>query len=1684
MAEGDTLLGFLKDAVNSIPVIGTSARLGWGQGNYDPATTSANPLFDADASAMERIGTVVNAIPGLPQAGEAIGAAADHFAPLKFVLDFGNRTADSFFTGAQAEDDDDSTTTFFDGWRQGWDSWGSEDHLSAGQIVGANINNGFQATGLSPFTSQGVKDTQALARTTWYGDLAGAVTDISAGFIGIPGTSVLKAARAGKTIGTLADAETVTTAFNSGQRAGKTGALFQPTSAAAQATRLEQLSKEIFDRSESATDVVNFIGPLTTASPRGTRVIAEIATDARKLGPEMGQHVIGNAMLTFMGSAAARAELMNSSPLIASKIANATMAPQPFANAALAAEKLHAQYLADPSSVNINQIVSEVMDTPRKMAEERALSGAVDKAKDEALKARELRGRMAALRPKLRNKTANGFDDANFDTARLRESRTKADAQFKDLQGRLEEARADFKADPTDAAAEQRVKDLSQRVGEARADRDLLMSTPLHDPDAMSAWKSEMTAKRRDAKIAGKRSDMLTALHRTAKRELADDAKMAREINPGLSATHDWLADLDSLGREDAILPSLRLVPSRLDRMKTAIRDEIGASYIYDAGEFNRKTIFHVMPKSWVANIGTAYGRSAINTLDRYTGAQELGMYLKKSGVYEGDEIKALTEEFHRVQPGQAEGWVARVQEDMAERIVKDEAPHLSEADVKKAVASVARGMGQNRAYLAKALEEAGDGQWAKVREFPDIDSSDAIHMVDAAYLRSHIAETAAFADPVMLRKAIKDYDSAGSLAHMAARSAVNGLDLTLGVWKMSQLLRPGLAVRNALDSNVRAYALMGTVPTMLQGWTGAKNLLRNSRMRAGDWVSVRKAKVPALEKIGAQNPAGVTRHMLNEVDFNYRGQDVKGSLYDLTDEGDISRVSVAMARSAMTKGVSPSQGLLHAGDRSGVKFTRDSDSWKIYRADSKEWPRAYADHAKVLLASPTAREIIAMDTVDGFESLSLRAVTRELFSKPAVRDEYAKLRANHNMTQEEFIQQTLRETDIMFPEPGMASDMLSGKFHGASGKQWIESHFPTDQRFNIPGEESIFRGGANFARVALDRIFKVLQDEPDFILARHPVAFNAFKKQFKKEAQALIDARLARGEDAMVTAEDIAKIQARARTHGISTVRDYMYDATRQTGVSATATLNRIVPFFAPFQDTMRAYSRLIYDDPSRLAKMAGLYNAPFNASMWTQTPFIVDEYGNALSRSERDVEGGAYVLINGEWSANKKTGRMQGRGGLALRASSFNTILQGDVPWLPGWGPAIQIPVQTALNSNDQLALYLSQSDNPAVQTLMHSLFADGEVPASDANALWKTAVPSWLRRFVDAKDGITYGRNVGYLMNSKFMEAQAAGVPFDQQRALQEAQAEATSAAFTQMIAQFGFGISGDAQVQGKFYVQKMHEFQALAVPPADGSPSPLRQLYNTDDPTAVFAQQFSEASDLTWSFTRNETGISATVKAQSAAIDLKGLIDQNPEFGWFILGGDNVGGDFSQTAYNQQRQDTYGAFQKGRKQLNPGEVAQKVRVSQGWAEFTKYTTELSDSVTSYGLDPKTAAVARKAIIAAIGQENPDWFGEYNDRANKVQDFYQRADLLANDPKLAQRQDIAMYATYRQAQQEVLKSFGLQSFAGTSANSESAKWAMYQIGTEMARQNIGFQQMWERVLSRDVEPTETQKVGADVG
>src|SRR5574337_1193823 len=374
-------------------------------------------------------------------------------------------------------------------------------------------------------------------------------------------------------------------------------------------------------------------------------------------------------------------------------------------------------------------------------------------------------------------------------------------------------------------------------------------------------------------------------------------------------------------------------------------------------------------------------------------------------------------------------------------------------------------------------------------------------------------------------------------------------------------------------------------------------------------------------------------------------------------------------------------------------------------------------------------------------------------------------------------------------------------------------------------------------------------------------------------------------GEKAQITTDDVRKIQARARTKAITTVRNYGYDTTHSTVFSQH--IHRVAPFYNVFHDVIRAYSKLVYDDPQVLHTLSGLYNGPVNLSQWLPEPLVTDMDGTPLRPGEEPADGrrmyGLTSLIGGK----------KPFGGVTLRIgqASTNAILMSETPYLPGWGPTLQVPVTALFNSQPNIALTLSGSKNPVIQALLKSFYPGGNIPQGDPMNLAKAFVPPVWRHVWDGYSGDTKMKNVQYGMNQAYINALKNGEPFDPAKWRAKAESDANMANTIMLISQGIFGLSGDTSVEGHFYVNQMHILQGLGRDQLKAMGYPSVQ--------AAFSAKFPEASDLDWSFTQNDTGISATLQAQSAALKNEKLINQYPKLGWFVVGGENVGGDFSQT-----------------------------------------------------------------------------------------------------------------------------------------------------------------------------------------
>ena len=1717
MADGDTFLGFLKDTVNSVPILGAYTQAAWGAGNFDPNPKPVNP----NPTFQDRAGALLNAIPFAHSLGVATGFVADHVAPLKFALDFGNKTTDSFFGGFAYNDatKDSSLGTWAEGFRKSWDSWGTADHVSAGDLIGASVNEAFggQAPSgsihnVNPFTQQGAAAFRDLARRDWYGNIAGGVADLTAGFLTplTPASGAIKASRAAKVLDTTAKVDAAAEVFHAAQDASKLGDL-RPTSGLSlfkdaaspesHAARLYGFAKEAVDHASDQSSAMNFFGPrMENATEASKRVMANTAVLARQLGPELGAETMGNTWLWLMGSEEAGKRVKAASPLMFDAIRTATAPPEHLGVVAKAQTAMLEAFRTG-GDIRMDKIMDDVFNTPAKKQQHAAILEALDKAKLDAEEAKTLRTRMLGLRPQFRQRVDGQYVD-NFDTSRLKEARVNAENQYQSALAELKMARGDSKGSArfSDAsvktgdaktanefgqglgAADQRVTTAQEKLAQAKADRDLLNSTPLNDPEAMAKWKSEMTSARTGAKGAQQRKDMLAAMARVSREQIKTDAAAKKAISPTLDATNTWLADIWDLGETQPAV--LKVSSSRLEKLKTAYHDKVGESFIYQTGEYSPKAIFHRHPTETLASIGTAYGRSAVNTHDIYKGKQELGMYMRKSGVFTDAEILDTVNKFIAAPQGRVAEVVQKANDVMLERMLRNAG--VAEHEIPFHLSKSTQTATQVRSYLTGRLAEAdANGQkWVTTNEFPDATASDAMHMIDSAYLRSHLSDTVPFTDPSHAQAYVKKVSEMGTVFDKAGQLIGGSTDLFNHVWKTYNLVRPGLFFRNMLDTGLRAMLLMGAADTLYSLDMGTRNFIRNTGVRVGDWSLRHKPNgLSPIQRIGATSGADeMVKWTLGDQKIPVKlgnGKTADLSFYDQID-GHATAASVAVNRSAMTRGAPMHEGLLGTQGPIHDMLVKNLAAWDKYKATDPRWSEAYRDHAQALLASPTAKKMVEHHAVyDNAGDLASPDLIRDLFSDPAVRDEYSKLAARLDMSREAFVEQLGWEMRNMFPEPGMAQDILSGKLAGRGGQKWIEDHFPVEQRFDVPGYESILEHPNVAADNALamykrftDKVFNVLMDKPDFWLVRHPVAVNAYGKQVRLEASKLLEARRAKyGDKAEITAQDIAKINARSRTYAISTVKKYMYDSTYSTEFSQA--VHRIAPFFNPWQDAMRAYSKLIFDDPQALGKLAGAWVAPDNLSSWMPQPLVVDINGEEVRRGEEPKDGGGerfYVLSSliGKTPAKRSevTGRRVGEGNLKLRQSSFNTILMGNTPWLPGWGPTVAIPMGAALNSKEDVALWLSTSKSPAIHTLMESLWPGGQVPRNDQ--LWESLKPPWFRKVQDLTSGQGYWRNVQYGMNQRYIEALKNGEPFEPAKWQAEAEKAAMNAGIVSGISQFVFGLSAKADVAGQFYVDEMHQLQALTPEQVKAAGYPSVE--------AMFMALHPEAANLTWTFSRNETGINATAQAQQASYGRRDLIEKAPDLGWFILGPENVGGEFSQTAYNQQRQDKFGFEQASRKILDPGEQQKQTVAGFGWSQYIAFVNRAEALAAQYGFSPDVLSKVKSAFAEQLGQQNPVWYEDYNVDKKRLVTFYNKADQIAADPGLKDRQDIGMYVAYRDARQQVLNYFGLNSLDGTGANSAKARAALKQIGENMAAQNIGFQQMWERMLSSEVKAKAT--------
>jgi len=328
----------------------------------------------------------------------------------------------------------------------------------------------------------------------------------------------------------------------------------------------------------------------------------------------------------------------------------------------------------------------------------------------------------------------------------------------------------------------------------------------------------------------------------------------------------------------------------------------------------------------------------------------------------------------------------------------------------------------------------------------------------------------------------------------------------------------------------------------------------------------------------------------------------------------------------------------------------------------------------------------------------------------------------------------------------------------------------------------------------------------------------------------------------------------------------------------------------------------------------------------------------------------------------------------------------------------------------------------------------------------------------------------------LNTELIKARQAGKDPNSKAVLdaadEKARGVARSMMFLEFASNFGLGLSGEGSTKADFYKERYREISKNAADLAARGTTPAEEM----------ARQHPEVAGLKWSFSENQTGINASLAVENRIRKYGKDIQKNPEFGWFYVGSDNVGGEFSAASYAAQfgREGAVGSGEAWRGKDSVAGIRTKTAASLGWDQYYSVKDQVDAELLKRGLHSLQQKGAEdlntvmQSFKSDLSSENPEWAKDYGSfDSSKMQTFLNQVAAPAmKDGRLKNRTDIKMMADYLDLRQQAMDQAAANGSSLGARSSANLRAILLQAGQEMSQENIGFSQMWQRVLSREVD------------
>ena len=1027
-----------------------------------------------------------------------------------------------------------------------------------------------------------------------------------------------------------------------------------------------------------------------------------------------------------------------------------------------------------------------------------------------------------------------------------------------------------------------------------------------------------------------------------------------------------------------------------------------------------------------------------------------------------------------------------------------------STQEIRAFVREVVTKRNEEMEHLGLSAKQAVEGERAAT-----IAADDGIYALSDELARS--VATSQFQDVVsvvdfrQVDNAIRTRFSPGMMrktADGAWRMSEAGLATFNDLWKFTALLRPvGYPVRVQVDTQARALASIGVMRHGLTAMRGMGNSLRNlgrvdasaaelfqQKMLAHARLEELDETMPSLagKRLKAAQAERLRQQSIVDKsldDFKMERPDIEGTVRrgksDLkafqgssarldAKTGEFTPPSIRDAymggREAFTRvhdltdARASILGLMDTQRSMLTRKLRQTGRYALVDSKNPAWGDAYLDAVNRHVRNDHVLKSLA-GGADDYQLLDW------MRSTPEGREYWAAFSVDKAgnqkwLSEADLLAAQRQHVDALLPTQEIRNRAMAGSLRVED----IDLAFPEGAaRPAVPANLKAALDEGNPLVQGYDKVrssyFRVVAEIPETVMGRHPFYQDAFGRRLEH-----LISQAGRGESTLTRAE-VAQLRNRADLLARRDVAKVMFDTSKQSNLGYH--MRFLMPFYSAWEDTMTKWARIFGEHWEAAPLMLKAYQAP------NKMFEVTDEDGNRILPNGDVVrvleDGSLGEVIGHESDPTKGYIHIPIPKALAdwagvddnLRVSkgSMNVIFQGEPFWLPGPGPLLSIPANEALIEH----LPSSWAEHPIGKWLL-PFGPSAEGPVDQALPMWVKNIRTAMQADMDED---RFAQTYAQLLAEE-MQAQSTGESPERSR--------------TETMKLVG-------NRARNFYIMKAFGSQAPFSTSPQGRLEWYRQEWNRyieeygRDAEDRFRTDYPDYFDMTISLSLNETGVRASDAAMTEVKKYRDLVAQTPEYGWAFAGAANLGGEFSQGAYQQQKRQQIGqgTSKTWRTIKDPGDAYNEVQVNKGWNEWNKFQTDMNLRLEDAGLTIRSKGAesfreVKAQFLSELKQENPAWASAYEGGFSgdgAVRFLSTMGTAIRSDKSLASRPDMQqldLYLQTREQMRQVMAQLGVSSLDSKKAEESGLAEVWAQWTQMLAAEDVGFEQVVNRVLDAD--------------